>query len=221
MRRLIDQVLQAHGFSVLLAEDGDVALDLLRSGRPEAVVLDLKMPRVSGLEMLRQLRAAGEDVPVIVLTGVADEEWILAAFAAGADDYVTKPFQHRVLVARLQAVLRRHQPVDGTSAPREQVGDVTLNPHTLQARVGERTVTLTPTEYRLLRLLMHGAGRVFSVSDLLARVWGPAYVGQDDIVRANVYRLRQKLEPQPARPRYILGRRGAGYAFVDAPMDAL
>jgi DNA-binding response OmpR family regulator len=217
-RRLLQEVFRSHGFGVVVASDGDVVLGLVKSQRPEVVVLDLMMPGVSGLEALHAMRTAGEDVPVVVLTGMLDEDCILDAFDAGADDYVTKPFQPRVLVARVRAVARRrHQngaAVDGESLPGERVGDVTLDPRTHRALVRGRAVALSPTEYRLLRTLMRRAGRIFTSADLLARVWGPAYVGQDDIVRANIYRLRRKLEPAPDTPRYILGRRGVGYHFA-------
>ncbi len=208
LRQLLRDVLRSRGVDVVATEDGEGVLDLVRAHHPDAVVLDLKMPRVSGIEALRELRKAGESLPVLVLTGILEEDQVLEAFEEGADDYVTKPFQPRVLVARLLAVLRRGQPGLG-----EVAGEVTLDPRTHNARVGEQLVPLSPTEYELLRVLMRGAGRVFTAEDLLARVWGPAYAGEDDIVRANIYRLRQKLEPQPREPRYILGRRGVGYFF--------
>jgi DNA-binding response OmpR family regulator len=220
-RRLVGVVLRTAGFDVLDAEDGDSVVPLVKAQQPEAVVLDLKMPGVSGLEALRALRAAGEDVPVIMLTGVLDEEWVVNAFEAGADDYVTKPFAPRVLLARVQAVLRRARGVgnDHNAGPDKQtIGEMSLDARTRSLRVGDQQVTLTPTEYHLLRTLMRGAGRVFTTAELLAHVWGPAYAGQDEIVRANIYRLRHKLEPVPSEPRYIQGRRGLGYFFTDTTL---
>jgi two-component system KDP operon response regulator KdpE len=216
MQRLLEQVFRSHGFNVLVASDGDLVVRLVKTRRPDAVVLDLKMPRVPGLEALRALRTAAEDLPVIVLTGVFDEECILETFEAGADDYVTKPFQPRVLVARVRAAVRRHHNIslENRAADDESVAEVALDPRTHHAHVRGEAVPLSPTEYQLLRTLMRGAGRVFTTADLLAQVWGPAYVGQDDIVRANIYRLRQKLEPVPSRPRYVQGRRGVGYYFM-------
>jgi len=212
-QHLLEQVFGSYGFNVLVASDGDIVARLVKTKRPDAVVLDLMMPRVSGFDALRAVRTAGEDVPIIVLTGVFDEERVLDAFDAGADDYVLKPFQPRVLVARVRAAVRRQQKarIDGG----ESSGAVTLDPRTHQALVGGQAVSLSPTEYHLLRTLIRGFGRVFTTADLLAQVWGPAYVGQDDIVRANIYRLRRKLEPLPGKPRYILGRRGVGYYFGD------
>src|SRR6266700_2189397 len=176
-RRLLQDVFRTHGFGVLTASDGDAVLGMVKTQRPEAVVLDLKMPGVSGLEALQAVRTAGEDVPVIVLTGMLDEDYILDAFEAGADDYVTKPFQPRVLVARVRAVVRRLQQSgsggDASALPGEHVGDVSLDPRTQSALVQGTMVSLSPTEYRLLRTLMRRAGRVFTAADLLARVWGP------------------------------------------------
>jgi DNA-binding response OmpR family regulator len=222
MQRLLEQVFQSNGFNVLVASDGDVVVRLVKTQRPDAVVLDLKMPRVSGLEALRALRTAAEELPVIVLTGVLDEDRILETFEAGADDYVTKPFRPRVLIARVRAAVRRHRNirVATTAGSPESVGDVALDPRTHHAHVRGRAIPLSPTEYQLVRTLMRGVGRVFTTADLLARVWGPAYVGQDDIVRANIYRLRQKLEPVPNKPRYILGRRGVGYYFAGRRNEA-
>jgi DNA-binding response OmpR family regulator len=215
IQRLLEQILRTHDFDVVLADDGARVLNLVQTRRPVAIVLDLKMPNVSGLEALRAVRAAGEDVPIIVLTGVLEEDWVLDAFDAGADDYVTKPFRPRVLVARLQALLRRRQPAAVEGMSDERVGEVALDARTHTARIGDRAVSLSPTEYELLRVLMRGAGRVFTPDDLLVRVWGKAYLGQDEIIRANIYRLRHKLEPVPNEPRYILGRRGVGYFFSD------
>jgi DNA-binding response OmpR family regulator len=209
IRHLLEGVLRTHAFNVITAEDGEGVLDLVRAHRPDAMILDLRMPRVPGMEVLRAMGSAAIDLPVLVLTGTGDEEHVLAAFEAGADDYVTKPFQPRVLVARLLAILRR-----GHSNTGDCVGAVALDPRTHTACIGEQQVSLSPTEYSLLQVLMRGAGRVFTSEDLLERVWGPAYAGQDEIVRANIYRLRHKLEPTPNRPRYILGRRGVGYFFA-------
>jgi DNA-binding response OmpR family regulator len=216
-QRLIGTILTRAGFGVQYADDGDVVAGLVRECQPDLVVLDLKMRRVSGLHALRALRAAGHDVGVIILTGAGDEELVLAAFEAGADDYVTKPFQPRVLAARVKAVLRRARGgAAGDEPPEaEHLGEVTLDPLNHHVRIGDRSIALSPTEYQLLRTLMHGTGRVFTPADLLARVWGPAYIRQADILRANIYRLRQKLEPLPAKPRYIRSRPGVGYYFAE------
>jgi DNA-binding response OmpR family regulator len=212
LRHLVEVILNTEGYTCHMADDGDAVVAAVREHRPDLVLLDLKMRRVSGIDALRRLRRAGEDVPVIILTAVGEEPLILAAYEAGADDYVTKPFLAKVLLARIRAVLRRSRPDhEGDS---ERVGDVELDPVTHHARVGGRRVALSPTEYGLMRTLMQGVGRVFTPAELLQRVWGPAYAGQDEIVRSNIYRLRHKLEPSPREPRYIRGRRGVGSYFA-------
>jgi len=214
LRHLVQIILDGDGFQCSWADDGDRVLGMVRREQPDLVLLDLKMRHVSGIEALRRLRRAGENVPVIILTAVGEEKLILDAFEAGADDYVTKPFQAKVLLARIRAVLRRAR---GEAPPEplsgERVGDVALDPVTHRALVGDRQVALSPTEYGLMRTLMQGVGRVFTPAELLDRVWGPAYAGQDEIVRSNIYRLRHKLEPSPSEPTYIRGRRGVGYYF--------
>jgi DNA-binding response OmpR family regulator len=216
LRHLIEVILSGAGFDVLSAEDGDRVLPMVREHQPDAVLLDLKMERVGGLEALRALRDDGNDVAVVIVSAVGEERLVLEAFEAGADDYVTKPFSSRMLLARVRAVLRRSRVVDRAARLDERVGDVSLNPRTHEACIDGRDVALSPTEYALLRTLMRAPGNVFSPDDLLTRVWGKAYAGQDEIVRANIYRLRRKLEPRPAEPRYILGRRGVGYYFAQS-----
>jgi DNA-binding response OmpR family regulator len=215
LRHLVELILTTDGFTCVMADDGDQVLAAVREHRPDLVLLDLKMRRVSGVDALQRLRRAGEDVPVIILTAVGEESLILRAYEAGADDYVTKPFLAKVLLARIRAVLRRtrldQEPVARSG---ERVGDVMLDPVTQHASINGRRVALSPTEYGLLRTLMQGVGRVFTPAELLRRVWGPAYAGQDEIVRSNIYRLRHKVEPSPSQPRYIRGRRGVGYYFA-------
>jgi DNA-binding response OmpR family regulator len=215
LRHLVEVVLQNNGFKVEFAEDGDALLPMVRRHRPDVVLLDLKMARMSGIEALQGLRSAGEELGVIILSAAGEEALILAAFEAGADDYVTKPFMIRVLLARLRAVLKRSKR-EPAEADESDANGLTLEPRTHHASVEGRRVALSPKEYELLRTLVRGSGRVFTSNELLARVWGEAYVGQDEIVRANIYRLRQKLEPLPNKPRYIIGRRGVGYYLATA-----
>jgi len=221
LRHLVEVVLQNNGFKVEFAEDGDALLPMVRRHRPDVVLLDLKMARMSGIEALQGLRAAGEDLGVIILSAAGEEALVLAAFEAGADDYVTKPFMIRVLLARLRAVLKRsaRAPVEADGGT--EANGVTLEPLTHSASVEGRRVALSPKEYELLRTLIRGSGRVFTSDELLAQIWGEAYVGQDEIVRANIYRLRQKLEPRPSEPRYIIGRRGVGYYLAPAVADGV
>jgi DNA-binding response OmpR family regulator len=217
LRRLLGTVLRGAGFGVIDTDDGDTVANLVREHHPDLVVLDLKMQRVSGLEALRALRQAGQNVGVIILTASGEDDLMVTAFEVGADDYVTKPFAPRVLLARVKALLRRAR-VDGADnqpTGGERVGEVSLDPLTHYACVAGHSVPLSPTEYHLLQTLMRGVGHVFTPADLLARVWGPSYAGQDEIVRANIYRLRHKVEPVPKEPRYIRSRPGVGYYFAE------
>jgi DNA-binding response OmpR family regulator len=221
LRHLVEVVLQNNGFLVEFAEDGDALLPMVRRHRPDVVLLDLKMARMSGIEALQGLRSAGEDLGVIILTAAGDEALILAAFEAGADDYVTKPFMIRVLLARVRAVLKRSVRTWPDADGETEANGVTIEPLTHHASVEGRRVALSPKEYELLRTLIRGSGHVFTSDELLARIWGEAYLGQDEIVRANIYRLRQKLEPRPSKPRYIIGRRGVGYYLAPAVADSI
>jgi DNA-binding response OmpR family regulator len=209
----MEVLLRNAGYTVAMADDGDAVPGMVERVRPDLIVLDLMMPQVSGLEALRALRAAGEDVPVVVLTAAGEDAMLVEALDAGADDYVIKPFAARVLLARLRAVIRRTRSAVRGPTDNESDADMVLDPVTHEACVNGQRVALSPTEYSLLRTLMRGAGEVFSTDELLSRVWGPSYVGEDEIVRANIYRLRRKLEREPATPRYIRGRRGVGYFF--------
>jgi DNA-binding response OmpR family regulator len=216
LRHLVQVILEGDGFVVYGEEDGERLLAKVRQLRPDLVLLDLAMAHVSGLDALRTLRSAGEDVPVVMLSASTEPALMVAAFEAGADDYVTKPFIPRVLAARLRAVVRR---APATSAA--PVAPLALDPNLHEAVLDGRRVSLSPTEYALLRTLMRGRGRTFSTDELLRSVWGDGYVGQDEIVRANIYRLRQKLEPAPREPRYIVGRRGLGYRLQTRSDEAV
>jgi DNA-binding response OmpR family regulator len=213
MRHLLEVILRNAGYTVALADDGDAVPGMVERVRPDVIVLDLMMPRVSGLEALRALRAAGEEVAILVLTAAGEDAMLVEALDTGADDYVLKPFVARVLLARLRALARRTRSAVRDLNDSESVADVVLDPATHEASVSGRRVALSPTEYSLLRTLMRGAGQVFSSDELLSRVWGPSYVGEDEILRANIYRLRRKLEPEPGSRQYIRGRRGVGYFF--------
>jgi len=217
MRHLLEVILLGAGYAVAQAGDGDAAIQMLDRVRPELMILDLMMPRMTGLEALRRLRAAGDTSGVLVLTAAGEDSALIEALDAGADDYLTKPFAPRVLLARLRALARRTARAEPRPAEAEQRGPVALDPQTHEAHVEGRRVALSPTEYALLRTLMRGMGRVFSTDELLGQVWGPSYLGQDDIVRANIYRLRRKLEREPSQPHYIRARRGVGYYFT--PQD--
>ena len=209
LREFVALALRSAGYEVTLAADAND----LDSDAADLLVMDVNMPGISGLEAVRKLRAAGDDVPVVMLTACDDDDSMLAAFDVGADDYLTKPFNARELVARVGAVLRRTQRTV-KQAPDEDmlsIGEITLCPRSHTARVQGRAVELTRTEYALLLTLARGEGRVFTPAELLSRVWGPEYSTQAEILRTNMYRLRQKLETDPKQPRHLRTRPGVGY----------
>jgi two-component system alkaline phosphatase synthesis response regulator PhoP len=206
--------LENAGFRVVTASDGQMALTVYRHEKPALVVLDLGLPGMDGLDVARSLRRDG-NVPIIMLTARVDETDRLIGLELGADDYVTKPFSPRELVARVRAVLRR------TGGDREPppapivASDVRVDLERRQATVGGRAVDLTPTEFDLLVVLARHPGRVFSRLELLDRVQGYAFEGYERTVDAHVKNLRQKIEPDPKQPRYVLTVYGVGYRFSE------
>lgn len=216
--RLLDAVrmnLELEGFEVFEAHDGFEALEQVRKVLPDLVVLDVMMPRMDGFETLAELRRFSS-VPVVMLTVKAEDGDIVRGLERGADDYVGKPFSQQVLLSRIRAVLRRAEGA-GQAPSREIVVDnhlrIDFDRHEVYVD-GER-VQLRPTEFRLLYHLATNPGVVLSHETLLSRVWGPEYRDASHYVRLYINYLRQKLEPDPASPRYILTERGVGYKFVD------
>jgi two-component system, OmpR family, alkaline phosphatase synthesis response regulator PhoP len=206
--------LELEGHQVIEAHNGLEALDLIRTQLPDIVLLDVMMPELDGFETLRMLREFS-DIPVIMLTAKADENDIVYGLELGADDYVTKPFGPRELSSRIKAVLRRHE----SKAPDEAIlkVDERLSVDFNQREVivnGER-IKLRPTEYRLLYHLIENAGWTVPHDQILAKVWGYEYRDEAHYVRLYVNYLREKIEEDPANPRYILTERGVGYRFVD------
>lgn len=204
--------LEDAGYEIYDAADGAVADRLVHERSPHLVILDVVMPYISGLELLRRWRGQRLAMGVIVLTGYGDDDSVADALEAGADDHIAKPFQIRELVERVNAVLRRmrrFEPADTEMV----VGDVRLDLAGQRVVVGERVVPLSKTEVALLRELMAAPGVAVSSEELLARVWGPAYRGDAEIVRTNVYRLRRKLNGAS----FLLSRPGVGYLVASPP----
>lgn len=206
--------LETAGFRVVTAEDGQMALTVFRHERPALVVLDLGLPAIDGLDVARTLRRES-DVPIIMLTARVDEADKLIGLELGADDYVTKPFSPRELVARVRAVLRRVGGEREQAVPPITAGDVELDLERRKVTVGGRMVELTPTEFDLLAVLARNPGRVFTRLELLDRVQGYAFEGYERTVDAHVKNLRQKIEADPKQPRYLLTVYGVGYRFAE------
>jgi DNA-binding response OmpR family regulator len=205
--------LEHAGFAVLTAGDGRTALTVARQRRPDLIVLDLGLPGLDGLDVTRELRR-GSNVPIVMLTARDDELDKLVGLELGADDYLTKPFSPRELVARVRAVLRRtDRPPDATETIR--AGDVVLDLPRMRTEVAGVTVELTPTEFQLLATLMARPGRIFTRAQLLDALRGVAFETYERAIDSHVKNLRRKLEPDPHRPRYVLTVYGVGYRFAD------
>lgn len=205
--------LERDGYQVEAATDGAAALQAFRRKMPDLVLLDLNLPELDGLEVCRQIRR-GSSTPIIMLTARDEEADKLIGLELGADDYVTKPFKPREVVARIRAVLRRAAP----SQPSDEVlraGDIVLDPARHEVRRGGEALDLTPTEFRLLEALMRSPGRAYSRLQLLDLVQGEAFEGYERTIDAHVKNLRQKIEPDPSRPSRILTVYGVGYKFAE------
>ena len=205
--------LERGGFKVATAGNGAEALALLRTRQPDLVVLDLGLPKMDGLDVTRAVRQHS-NVPIIMLTARVEESDKLIGLELGADDYITKPFSPRELVARVRAVFRRID-LGPSRADVIRAADVTLDLPRMQARVGRRPVDLTPTEFELLAMMMRQPGRVFTRGQLLDAVRGDQAEAFDRAVDAHVKNLRRKIEPDSHEPRYVLTVYGVGYKFVD------
>jgi two-component system, OmpR family, alkaline phosphatase synthesis response regulator PhoP len=210
--------LQHAGFGVIMAGDGAAALEMARAQRPDLIVLDLALPRLDGLDVARALRRESA-VPIIMLTARVEEADRLRGLEIGADDYITKPFSPRELVARVKAVLRR---VDGLASTGDEVrlGDLTLDVPRLAVSRRGKPIDLTPTEFELLVTLARQPGRVFTRAQLLDAVRGVEVESFERAIDAHVKNIRRKLEPDPRKPRYILTVYGIGYKSAESRGEA-
>ena len=208
--------LQREGYATLEAYDGEAGLALAREKKPDLILLDVMMPKMMGFDVCRALRAEGDNVPVIILTAREEEEDKILGLEIGADDYITKPFSMRELMARVKANIRRTAMVSGAAAESGMSagGALTINTDSFQVFKNGKPIELTQREYELLTFLASHPDKVFSRVDLMEQVWNYGYVGDDvRTVDVTVRRLREKIEDDPASPRYILTRRGVGYYY--------
>src|SRR5436305_9828455 len=212
--QLVRDYLEHGGFTVLTASDGQAALRTARTGRPDLVVLDLSMPGLDGLDVARSLRREGE-VPIIMLTARTEESDKLVGLELGADDYLTKPFSPKELVARVRAVLRRAEGLRQASGVIRVGEDVELDVPRMEAHVGGRRVDLTRTEFQLVAMMAGQPGRVFTRAQLLDAVRGVAFDSYERAIDAHVKNIRRKIEPDPRSPRYVLTVFGVGYRFAE------
>lgn len=210
LHNLLGLYLEQQGFAMLHANNGSEGLRQLYEGRPDVIVLDVMMPRLDGWATLERIREMSS-VPVILLTAKDTEADKLRGFRLGSDDYVTKPFSFAELAARIEAVLKRSSSSAESQNELLRVGDLVLDPlRHLVTRGGEH-IDLSPTEFKLLALLMRYPGRVFTQEQLVAQVWGDEYSDEIGYIRRYIWHLRRKIEPEPNNPTYIHNERGIGY----------
>jgi DNA-binding response OmpR family regulator len=210
---VVERYLRKEGYDVACAADGAEGLRLAQDWAPDLIVLDLMLPVVDGIEVCRRIRRDSR-VPIIMLTAKAEETDRIVGLELGADDYMVKPFSPRELAARVKAVLRRTAsgPV-GAHGGLLRYGSLTINPNTRDVKVGDKEVHLTAKEFDLLWFLASSPGQVFTRNDLMDKVWDYTYAGDYSTVTVHVRRLREKVEPDPVRPRYIKTVWGVGYKF--------
>ena len=218
--------LRREGFAVDIARDGREALDRFEACRPDVVLLDVMLPRLSGLDVCREIRRMS-NVPIIMVSAKGEEIDMVVGLEVGADDYVPKPYRFRELVARIRAVLRRAQvqaaSAEVVSADTErlvEVGDVLIDPQGHEVRVRGEIVRLPLKEFDLLWVLISNAGRVMTRDDLIDRVWGMDYVGDTKTLDAHIRRLRRKVEIEPSNPQRIVTVRGVGYKYAEPATSA-
>jgi len=211
IRRSLKMNLETRGYTVDAAETGEKAMKAFENRRPDLLILDLLMPGMGGIDVVRKLRAVST-IPIIVLSAIGEEAQKVQALELGADDYMTKPFGMEELFARIRSLLRRA--AGATSAdPVFVAGDLSVNFDRREVSLEGQLVKLTPTEYDLLKYMIEHAGKVLTHRMLLQEVWGQAYVDQAQYLRVFVGQLRKKIEKHPGRPRFILTDPGVGYRF--------
>lgn len=216
MLKLVSHTFSRLGSKVYIAPDGPEALRLFYAEQPDLVILDIMMPEMDGWEVCRQIRRLS-DVPIIMLTALGHDDDMLRGFTYGADDYIVKPFNPKILAVRAQATLRRTVVSNGTGKPatyRDGYLTIDLNRHRVLVR--DKLVKLSATEYKLLACLLENAGRVLTFNEILKTVWGEECRDNPDYVHVYVWHLRKKLEENPKNPKYILTEHGIGYRFEKA-----
>ena len=219
LRELLQYNLKKEGYGVLTARDGGEALDLYRSNKPQLIILDIMLPVMSGMEVCRIIRGESQ-TPIIMLTAKSEEVDRVLGLELGADDYVTKPFSMRELFSRIKAVLRRSEAgkvAGATAVVKEgylEAGDITIDLKKHEVSRGGNVVELNPKEFELLVLLMSNKGQVISREQILRKIWGYDYIGNDRTVDVHMRWMRRKLETDPDNPRFLVTVRGYGYKFA-------
>jgi two-component system KDP operon response regulator KdpE len=208
IRRYLHAALNAHGYIIYEAVSGQEALSAAAAEHPDLIILDLGLPDIDGVEVTRQIREWSQ-VPIIILSVREQERDKVAALDAGADDYLTKPFSTGELMARIRVALRRS--TETSAEPVFTSGELVVNLPRRLVTIKGQEISLTPTEYDLLRTLVQNAGKVLTHRQLLLKAWGPGYESEPHLLRVNISNLRRKIEPDATRPRYIITEPGVGY----------
>ncbi|MBM3132312.1 MAG: response regulator transcription factor [Chloroflexi bacterium] len=211
--RMVQRIMELEGYNVMSAPDGESALDLLDKETPDLVLVDIMMPGMDGYTLCKRIREFSQ-VPIIIVTARGDDDEKVEGLDAGADDYICKPFSSKELAARVRAALRRARFSSERSdeAP-FSTGNLVIDFAQHRVRLGDREMALTPTEFNLLSYLAHNAGRVLTPDQILATIWGEDYIGEHELLRVAIARLRQKLEEDSRNPRFVLTRHGIGYTM--------
>lgn len=219
IRDMVSVALQEQGYQVITAIDGRTALNILQESQQvgnrsfDLIVLDIMLPHLNGLDLCRLLRYNGETVPILILSAKASETDRVLGLEVGADDYLTKPFSMRELVARCRAMLRRHSFTSVAPSAMLQYEDITLFPEECRVVVRGTEISLSPKEFRLLELFMTSPRRVWSREQLIEQIWGMDFLGDTKTVDVHIRWLREKLEVDPSKPEYLITVRGFGYRF--------
>lgn len=220
IRDMIVVALEEEGYEVRTAQDGRVAVDILQGSdptnsdfMPDLIVLDLMLPEINGLDICRLLRYQGNIVPILVISAKGSETDRVLGLEVGADDYLTKPFSIRELIARTRALLRRQRYTSISPTPVQKFRDISLFPQECRVLVRGEEVNLSPKEFRLLELFMGYPRRVWSREQLIEQIWGPDFLGDTKTVDVHIRWLREKLEKDPSQPEYLITVRGFGYRF--------
>jgi len=213
--RIVRDYLERAGFGVLVASDGRSALELARAQKPDLIILDLGLPKLDGLDVTRELRKTS-GAPIIMLTARSEEADKVIGLELGADDYITKPFSPRELVARVRVAFRRQEDYAGRGSEQIRAADLTLDVPRMRVTAEDRQIEeLTPSEFQLLSVLARSPGRVYTRAQLLDALHGVAFESYERAIDAHVKNIRRKIEPEPSQPRYLLTVYGVGYKFND------
>jgi DNA-binding response OmpR family regulator len=211
---IVRYALEQDGFRVKVATDGEAALEIASNGGFDVIVLDLMLPRVSGTEVCRRLRANGDPVPIVMLTARDAELDRVVGLELGADDYVVKPFSTRELASRLRAILRRQELERDTRGTVREIGGLRIDLSRYEAHVGDERVQLTPSEFKLLALLSERPEHVFTRREILQHLWSSSYVGDEHAADVHVSNIRRKIEHDPEQPERLVTVRGIGYKLA-------